>query len=80
MYFWQEDIQYLKGVGSARAALLKKELGINTVGDLLHYYPYKYVDRTHILRIQDIDGNMPYVQISGEILSMEGVGAGRGNG
>ena len=78
MYFWQEDIQYLKGVGSARAALLKKELGINTVGDLLHYYPYKYVDRTHILRIQDIDGNMPYVQISGEILSMEGVGAGRG--
>lgn len=71
------DIQYLNGVGSVRANLLKNELGIKTVSDLLTYYPYKYVDRTHILKIQDIDGNMPYVQLKGEILSIEDGGIGR---
>lgn len=72
------DIKYLQGVGPHRAEMLERELGIKTVGDLLVYYPYKYVDRTHILRISDIDGNMPYVQIRGEILSVESVGTGGG--
>lgn len=72
------DIKYLQGVGPVRAQLLNKELGIKTVGDLLGYYPYKYVDRTHIINISDIDGNMPYVQFKGEILSVEQVGVGGG--
>jgi len=72
------DIKYLQGVGPVRAQLLDKELGIKTVGDLLGYYPYKYVDRTHIINISDIDGNMPYVQFKGEILSVEQVGVGGG--
>ena len=71
------DIQYLSGVGSVRANLLKNEVGIKTINDLLTYYPYKYVDRTHILKIQDIDGNMPYVQLKGEILSIDNTGVGR---
>ena len=68
----------MQGVGPHRAELLEKELGIKTLGDLLSYYPYKYVDRSRIYRISDIDGNMPYVQLCGQILSMESIGEGRG--
>lgn len=72
------DIKYLQGVGPLRAELLEKELAIKTYGDLLACYPYKYVDRTKIYRISEIDGNMPYVQICGRILSIEDIGEGRG--
>ena len=73
-----QDIKYLQGVGPARADLLNKELSIRTVGDLLTYYPYKYVDKTHIYKISDIDASMPYVQVMGQILSADVVGEGRG--
>ena len=72
-----QDIKYLQGVGPTRADLLNKELGIHTVGDLLTYYPYKYVDKTHIYKIRDIDASMPYVQVMGQILSADVVGEGR---
>ena len=72
-----QDIKYLQGVGPARADLLGRELAIKTVGDLLAYYPYKHIDRTHFFRIADINGTMPYVQIVGEILSFEDFGEGR---
>jgi len=73
-----QDIKYLQGVGPNRAKLLADELGITTVGDLLSYYPYKYIDRSHIYKICEIDGNMPYVQLCGQIMSMEEVGTGKG--
>lgn len=73
-----QDIKYLQGVGPARAELLGSELGIRTVGDLLTYYPYKYVDKSRIYRISEIDGAMPYVQIMGRILSSDVVGEGKG--
>ena len=73
-----QDIKFLQGVGPRRAELLNKELGIKTVNDLLSYYPFKYVDRTHIYKINEIDGNMPYVQLCGQILSIETIGEGRG--
>lgn len=73
-----QDIKYLQGVGPARAELLAAELGIRTVGDLLTYYPYKYVDKSRIYRISEIDGAMPYVQIMGRILSSDVVGEGKG--
>ena len=72
-----QDIKYLQGVGPTRASLLDKELGIKTVGDLLTYYPYKYVDKTRIYMINEIDASMPYVQIMGKILSSDMVGEGR---
>ncbi len=72
-----QDIKYLQGVGPARAQTLDKELAIHTVGDLLVYYPYKYIDRTRIYHISDIDGNMPYVQLQGRILSADTTGEGR---
>lgn len=73
-----QDIKFLQGVGPSRASILEKELAIRTVGDLLYYYPYKYVDRSRIYRICEIDGNMPYIQLCGEILSFEAIGEGRG--
>lgn len=73
-----QDIKYLQGVGPKRAELLARELGITTVGDLLTYYPYKYVDRSRFYTIAEIDGTMPYVQLRGQILSADTVGEGRG--
>ena len=72
-----QDIKYLQGVGPNRAAVLEKELGIRTLGDMLVYYPFKYIDKTHVHRIRDIDGNMPYVQLLGQVMSTEDVGEGR---
>lgn len=66
-----QDIKYLPGVGPQRKKLLEEEAGIRTYGDLLGYYPYKYVDRTHVYKIREMSGEMPYVQVIGEILSFE---------
>ena len=71
------DIKYLSGVGPQRASVLNKELGIYSLHDLLYYFPYKYVDRSRIYYIQEIDGTMPYIQLKGEILSFETAGEGR---
>jgi len=57
------DITYLPGVGTQRAQLLKKELGIETLRDLLYHFPYKYIDRTRFYKISELDTEMPLVQI-----------------
>ena len=67
----QQDIKFVPGVGPHRKDILEKELGVKTFGDLLEYYPYKYVDRSHIYFISDLSGEMPYVQLKGNILSFE---------
>ncbi len=70
------DIKYLPGVGPQRASLLAKELNIVSFKDLLYYFPYKYVDRSRIYTIREIDGNMPYIQLRGKFLSFETFGEG----
>ena len=71
------DIKYLSGVGPQRAAILGKELNICSLHDLLYYFPYKYVDRSRIYQIRELDAGMPYIQLRGEILSFETAGEGR---
>jgi len=71
------DIKYLTGVGPQRAAILNKELEIYSLHDLLYYFPYKYVDRSRLYYVHEIDGNMPYIQLKGHILSFETFGEGR---
>lgn len=66
-----QDIMYLSGVGPKRKDILSHQLNIKTWGDLLEYYPYKYVDRSKIYRINELSGTIPYVQIKGKILSFE---------
>lgn len=73
----QRDVKYLPGVGPARAALLKSELQISTLQDLLYYFPYKYIDRSRIFQVREVDGTMPYIQLKGKILSFEQIGEGR---
>ena len=68
------DIKFISGVGPQKAAVLNKELGIYSLHDLIYYFPYKYVDRSRIYYIHEIDGNMPYIQLKGEILGFETIG------
>ena len=62
---------YLPGVGPNRKKMLSNELGIETYGELLEYYPYKYVDRSKVYKIHELTGDMPFVQVVGHILSFE---------
>ena len=66
-----KDIMYLPGVGPHRKELLVKELGVKSWGDLLAYFPYKYVDRSRIYPIHELTGDMPFVQIKARILSYD---------
>ena len=66
-----QDIMYLPGVGPNRKKMLNEELGIKTFGDLLGYFPYKYVDRSRLYSISELNSEMPYVQVRGRILSYE---------
>ena len=59
----ETSIQYLPGVGPKRAELLQKELGIVTVGDLVHLYPFRYIDRSTVVRIADIHPDLAQVQV-----------------
>ncbi len=67
----EQDIKYVTGVGPQRQQILTKELGICSVGDLLEYFPYKYVDRSKVYRISELTADMPFVQMKGRILSYE---------
>ena len=63
-------IQYLPGVGPKRAELLGTELGIATVGDLLRLYPFRYIDRSHIVRIADIHPDLAQVQVRATVMKV----------
>ncbi len=70
------EIQYLSGVGPKRAALLRSELGVETFGDLLRIFPFRYIDRTSITPIRDVRGDLAYVQIQGTVVSSTLIGPG----
>ncbi len=73
----QTDIQFVPGVGPKRAGILNKELDVFTLGDLLRYYPYRYIDRSRMYYVHEIDGSMPYIQLKGKITAFETFGEGR---
>jgi ATP-dependent DNA helicase RecG len=68
--FLESPIEFLKGVGPQRGALLRKELNINTFGDLLQHYPFRYVDRSVIQRIRDINPHTQFIQLKGKVSNM----------
>ncbi len=70
-------IEYLKGVGPAKGELLRKELNLFTLHDLLHQYPYRYIDRTQFYRIGDLDEESGEVQLRGVLRRLATVGEGR---
>lgn len=77
MNILQTDIQYVPGIGPKRASILNTELDIFTLEDLLRYYPYRYVDRSRLYYVHEVEGSMPYVQLKGKITAFETFGEGR---
>lgn len=76
-YILDNDIQFLSGVGERRARLLRSELGIRTLGDLLYHFPFRYIDRSRIWRIGELrDDSLTYVQLQVRITGFRHVGAG----
>ena len=72
-----QDIKFLPGVGPRKAVILNQELKIFTLGDLIYYFPFKYVDRTKFYSIREINTTLPYIQVKGRITGMEIIGVGR---
>ncbi len=70
------EVQFLPGVGPKRAALLSSELGVKTLGDLLHNYPFRYIDRSSVLNIADVRSENAYVQILATVVRAELGGKG----
>ena len=69
MYEWNSSIQFLSGVGPKRASLLQKELGVETISDLLHLYPFRYIDRSKYTLIADIHPDLAWVQVKARVAS-----------
>jgi len=74
----QTPIVYLKGVGPQRAKLLQDEVGIKTFGDLIDYFPFRYVDRTKFYKINELQNSTAEVQIVGVITEIRMVSQRRG--
>ena len=66
----ETDIQYLPGVGPRRAALLRSELEVATVGDLVRLYPFRYIDRSSVQKIADLRPDQSYVQVVATVLKV----------
>lgn len=64
-------IEYLKGVGPLRAETLKKESGIFTCGDLLYYFPFRYIDRSKFYKTTELTSDLPYIQLKGKVISLK---------
>ncbi|MGL6021698.1 MAG: ATP-dependent DNA helicase RecG, partial [Chitinophagaceae bacterium] len=72
MDFFHTPIEYLKGIGSYRAEILRKEIKINTFGDLLYYFPYKHMDKSKLYTVNDIFHQQPdYAQLLGSVEDMQ---------
>lgn len=76
--YLETPIEYLKGVGTARAQLLTKELGIKSFEDLLDYYPFRYVDKTKFHKVNELRSLEGFAQLRGQIIGVQQIGAGRG--
>lgn len=74
--FFDTKIEFLKGVGPQKAALLNKELNIFTYGDLIQHYPFRYEDRTSFRNIAELNDGMAMVQVKGIIRRFETIGTG----
>ncbi len=68
------SIEFLKGVGPERAKVLKAEFNIRTYGDLLRWYPYRYIDRSRFYLTTEITPDTPYIQLRGYISQVQTVG------
>ncbi|MDC1202446.1 ATP-dependent DNA helicase RecG [Salibacteraceae bacterium] len=73
----ETPIEFLKGVGPARSELMRTEMGVRTFGGLLHYYPFRHIDRSKFYPISEIDPEAAMVQVKGKFIRIDGIGAKR---
>ncbi len=71
------SVEFLKGIGPAKADLLKTELGIFKFGDLLYHFPFRYIDKSLVQKIKDLHGDGSNVQLSGTLVSIDVVSGKR---
>jgi ATP-dependent DNA helicase RecG len=76
--FLNTKIEFLKGVGAAKAELLQKEFNIFTFNDLLYYFPYRHIDRSKIYQVNQLDDTMQFIQLKGTISNFKTIGQGAG--
>ena len=74
MHLLDTPLEYLKGIGPNRADLLRKELKIFTYGDLLHHYPFRYIDKSVVHSIANLTDDMPFIQLRGKIIKFQQIG------
>ncbi len=78
--FFDTSLEFIKGVGPQRAALLQKELKLSTFGDLIQYYPFRHEDRTQFYKVKEVNDTMPPIttgiQLKGKITDFELIGVG----
>jgi ATP-dependent DNA helicase RecG len=72
----QQEIKYLPGIGPKRVELLNKDLSVFTFEDILYYFPYKHIDRTKFYSINEVQADLPYIQVKGKIINYTPVGEG----
>ena len=75
----QKPIEYLKGVGPNRAKLLKKELGLNSLQDILYFFPHRYIDKSNYYTPGELPQTTADVQVLGSITHIETVKQKRGS-
>ncbi|PDS22734.1 ATP-dependent DNA helicase RecG [Flavobacterium branchiophilum] len=76
-HYFDTPIEFLKGVGPARGALLRKELGIFKYGDLVHFFPNRYIDKTKYYTTNQLQNTTAEVQIIGKIIHLQTVEYGK---
>lgn len=77
--FLDTEINFLKGVGPDKVKVFEQELGIRTYEDLLRHFPFRYIDRTRIYKVNEISADLPFVQLKGKITNFELIGNKPGN-
>lgn len=75
--YLETPVEFLKGVGPKRAELLRSELNVHTFGDLISYYPFRYIDRSRIFKISELEPDIAFVQLRGTISNIRIVGEKR---
>ena len=71
------NIKFLPGVGEKKAAVLYEELQVQSYEDMLYHVPFKYIDRSKIYSIAELNGRLPYIQIKAKIRNLKTIGEGK---
>ncbi|WP_313093584.1 ATP-dependent DNA helicase RecG [Chryseobacterium flavum] len=70
-------IEYVKGIGPERAKLIKNVLGLSTVEDLLNFYPIRYLDKSKVYTVSQLQESNLDIQLKGKITQVQEIQTGK---